>query len=49
MRSPLNPFYGIFLIFQLIMGLDAYKTTMQYAKENTKQIFDINTKAAKNI
>jgi len=31
-------------------SLDAYKTTMQHAKENTKQkIFDINSKAAKNI
>src|SRR6476659_4129397 len=29
--------------------LDAYKTTMQHAKENTKQIFDINTKAAKTF
>src|SRR3954467_6468757 len=28
-------------------SLDAYKTTMQHAKENTKQIFDINTKTAK--
>src|SRR3954451_7692468 len=25
-------------------SLDAYKTTMEHAKENTKQIFDINTK-----
>src|SRR3954466_15594448 len=30
-------------------SLDAYKTTMQHAKENTKQIFDINTKTAKTI
>src|SRR6478672_6656637 len=30
-------------------SLDAYKTTMQLAKENTKQIFDINTKAAKTF
>ena len=30
-------------------SLDAYKTTMQHAKENTKQIFDINTKAAKTL
>src|SRR3954467_2665780 len=30
-------------------SLDAYKTTMQHAKENTKQIFDINTKAAKTF
>ena len=30
-------------------SLDAYKTTMQLAKENTKQIFDINSKAAKTF
>src|SRR4051812_18480872 len=30
-------------------SLDAYKTTMQHAKENTKQIFDINSKAAKTL
>jgi len=30
-------------------SLDTYKTTMQHAKENTKQIFDINTKTAKTI
>jgi len=30
-------------------SLDAYKTTMEHAKENTKQIFDINTKTAKTI
>src|SRR3954471_817940 len=30
-------------------SLDAYKTMMQHAKENTKQIFDINTKAAKTF
>ena len=30
-------------------GLDAYKTTMQHAKENTKQILDINTKTAKTF
>src|SRR6478609_3625156 len=30
-------------------SLDAYKTTMEHAKENTKQIFDINTKAAKTF
>jgi len=30
-------------------SLDAYKNTMQHAKENTKQIFDINTKTAKTI
>src|SRR6476619_7443255 len=29
--------------------LDAYKTTMEHAKENTKQIFDINSKAAKTF
>jgi len=29
-------------------SLDAYKTTMHHAKENTKQIFDINTKTAKH-
>src|SRR6476660_10175296 len=28
---------------------DTYKTTMEHAKENTKQIFDINTKTAKTI
>src|SRR4029079_4220386 len=30
-------------------SLDAHKTTMQHAKENTKQIFDINTKTAKTF
>src|SRR6476620_115238 len=30
-------------------SFDAYKTTMEHAKENTKQIFDINTKTAKTI
>ena len=30
-------------------SLDAYKNTMQHAKENTKQIFDINTKTAKTF
>src|SRR3954464_11519920 len=30
-------------------SLDAYKTTIQHAKENTKQIFDINSKAAKTF
>src|SRR4051794_28450543 len=30
-------------------SLDAYKTTMQHAKENTKQIFDINSKTAKTF
>ena len=30
-------------------SLDAYKNTMQHAKENTKQIFDINTKTAKHL
>jgi len=30
-------------------SLDAYKTTMQHAKENTKQILDINTKTAKTF
>jgi len=29
--------------------LDEYKTTMQHEKENTKQIYDINTKAAKTF
>src|SRR3982751_4883637 len=33
----------------IFASLDAYKTTMQHAKENTKQIFDINTKAAKTF
>ena len=33
----------------LFASLDAYKTTMQHAKENTKQIFDINSKAAKTF
>ena len=33
----------------LFASLDAYKTTMQHAKENTKQIFDINAKAAKTF
>jgi len=30
-------------------SLDAYKTTMQNAKENTKQILDINTKTAQTF
>src|SRR3954454_17725879 len=30
-------------------SLDAYKTTMQQAKENTKQMLDINTKTAKTF
>src|SRR6476659_1809242 len=30
-------------------SLDAYKTTMEHAKENTKQIFNINTKTAKTF
>ena len=30
-------------------SLDAYKTTMQHAKENTKQILDMNTKTAKTF
>src|SRR3954466_493435 len=30
-------------------SLDAYKTTMQHAKENSKQIFDINSKTAKTF
>ena len=30
-------------------SLDAYKNTMQHAKENTKQIFDINTKTAQTF
>jgi hypothetical protein len=30
-------------------SLDAYKNTMQHAKENTKQIFDLNTKTAKTF
>ena len=30
-------------------SLDAYKTTMQHAKENTKQIFDMNTKTAQSF
>src|SRR6476661_4481648 len=30
-------------------SLDAYKTTMQHAKENTKQILDINTKTAQTF
>ena len=30
-------------------GLDAYKTTMKHAKENTKQILDINTKTAQTF
>src|SRR6478672_6427376 len=30
-------------------SLDAYKTTMQHAKENTKQIFDINAKTAQTF
>src|SRR4029078_13256715 len=33
----------------LFASLDAYKTTMQHAKENTKQIFDINSKTAKTF
>src|SRR6476619_2249751 len=30
-------------------SLDAYKNTMQHAKENTKQIFDINSKTAQTF
>src|SRR4051812_32842801 len=30
-------------------SLDAYKTTVQHAKDTTKQIFDINSKAAKTF
>ena len=30
-------------------SLDAYKTTMQHAKENTKQIFESKCKTCKNI
>src|SRR6478672_833751 len=30
-------------------SLDAYKTTMQHAKENTKQILDINAKTAQTF
>src|SRR6476620_6860999 len=30
-------------------SLDAYKTTMKHAKENTKQIFDINAKTAQTF
>src|SRR5919107_2596844 len=30
-------------------SLDAYKTTVQHAKDTTKQIFDINTNAAKTF
>ena len=30
-------------------SLDAYKTTMQHAKDTTKQIFDINSKTAKTF
>src|SRR3954462_9359458 len=30
-------------------SLDAYKTTMQHAKENTKQILDINTKTVQTF
>jgi len=30
-------------------SLDAYKTTMEHAKENTKQILDINAKTAKTF
>jgi hypothetical protein len=30
-------------------SLDAYKTTMQHAKDTTKQIFDLNTKTAKTF
>src|SRR3954449_1107391 len=33
----------------IFASLDAYKTTMQHAKENTKQILDINSKAAKTF
>src|SRR3954453_2455603 len=33
----------------IFSSLDAYKTTIQHAKENTKQIFDINSKAAKTF
>jgi hypothetical protein len=30
-------------------SLDVYKNTMQHGKENTMQILDINTKAAKTF
>src|SRR4051812_6392840 len=30
-------------------SLNAYKTTMQHVKENTKQIFDINSNAVKTF
>ena len=30
-------------------SLDAFKTTVQHAKDTTKQIFDINTKAAQTF
>ena len=33
----------------LFASLDAYKTTMQHAKENTKQIFDIKAKTAQTF
>src|SRR6476659_4422960 len=33
----------------LFESQDAYKTTMQHTKENTKQIFDINSKTAKTF
>src|SRR3954454_10912375 len=33
----------------IFASLDAYKTTIQHAKENTKQILDINTKTAKTF
>src|SRR3954451_15737088 len=33
----------------IFASLDAYKTTMQHAKDNSKQIFDINAKTAKTF
>jgi hypothetical protein len=33
----------------IFSSLDAYKTTLQHAKDTTKQIFDINSKTAKNF
>jgi hypothetical protein len=33
----------------IFSSLDAYKTTMQYAKETTKQISDLNAKTAKTL
>jgi hypothetical protein len=33
----------------IFSSLDAYKTTLQHAKDTTKQIFDINTKTAQTL